>query len=1024
MENQSEKLSKAISFEGEQFRQYYVWLENHMPPQFFEEFEDSHLMTIAHNLMGFNLQGNFIQIHFENCSIVLCLNSPDADLRILKNYSLFGIKNYQTFISDEPPPLPNCKRNLRIAIVHFTQLTDNDLDSQSALSEETRNESFEALKQRNTSLTREEFDTLIGSINSRFLRVLNKERLILVLDMFFRARTRDHIQYEVKYNEEWEKSDKDMPSMRIVLAWKNTPKYNFLYRLAKLVYRHNLIMKRVNAAYIHPDSNENILIMSLALQGQGNKAAWEVTDIKDFLQELACLKYFEDGDAIEESLVKTNHITGNQANILRTTLSITHQLLLHIDQNLYTKENIEEALLKHPELTMQLIHAFEWRFNPDKADEKEFENERDAYLKLVSKLDTGNLLIDTRRKNVLTMAMNFVSCTLKTNAYRNNKSAFVFRIDPKILDTLPFDRNEKFPELPYGIFFIRGRSFIGFHIRFKDLARGGLRTIFPWRKEQADWERANVFSECYNLAYTQQKKNKDIPEGGSKAVIFIEPFQEVQVESEIYRKELLIAGVEENEIIAKIHEFEKAQRSIYLYSTQRSFVYTLLSLINCHEDGRLKARDTIDYLGKPEYLYLGPDENMHNSMIEWIAEHSKLTGYKPGKAFISSKPTYGINHKEFGVTSLGVNTCMHAVLKYIGIDPEKDSFTIKISGGPDGDVAGNQIYNLYKYYPKTAKLLAITDISGTMYDPEGLDLEELVKLFKEEKAINFYPPEKLHDGGFLLDLQTRRVQNEYSTQTLCYRKEGTKIVQDWLIGNDTHHLFSHNLHQTITDVFVPGGGRPRTLNQGNWKDYLDPTGEPTSRAIIEGANLYLTNEAREALENKGVVIIKDSSANKGGVICSSLEVLSCLVLTEEEFAEEKDALMKEILAFIREKASDEVNLMLKTHKETGLGLCEISDWISKRINTYTYQILDHLEKMDLPTDQDNPLNKCMIEYCPVIFRSDKYKKRLFSNIPVIQQKAMISCYIASRMVYNKGLGWSPSIVDVLPLIIHGFNEIP
>ena len=1018
-----DQLKEAISFEGEQFKTYFLWLENHMPPQFFEEFEAKHLMTIAHNLMGFNLQGNFIQIHFENCSIVLCLDSPDVDLRILKNYAYFGIKNYQTFISDEPPPLPGCKKKLRIAILHFTQLTEDDLADESVLSKETKDECFRSLREKNPTLSREEFDTLIGSINSRFLRVLNQERLILVLDMFFRARIRDHLQYEVKYNEDWQTAEKDLPSMRIVLAWKNTPKYYFLYRLAKLIYRHKLVMKRVNAAYIQPHSNENILLMSLALHGQENKAAWEVTDIKDFLQELACLKYFEDGDKIEELFVNTHLLSGNQANILRTISALTHQLLLHIDQNLYSKTNVDEGLLCHPELTIRLMRAFEHRFNPEIASEEEFEKEKNDYMKLVDKLDTGNLFLDTRRKNVLKTAMHFISFTLKTNAYRNNKSALAFRIDPLILETLPFDRKEKFPELPYGIFFIRGRSFIGFHIRFKDLARGGLRTVFPWKKEQAEWERANIFSECYNLAYTQQKKNKDIPEGGSKAVIFIEPFEEMSVEQAIYQKELQLACLTEDEIQQKIHAYQNDQRTIFLYAAQRSFVYSLLTLINCHDDGRLKARDILDYLKKPEYLYLGPDENMHNCMLEWIAEHAKLTGYKPGKAFISSKPTYGINHKQFGVTSLGVNVCMHQVLKHLGIDPEKDPFTIKISGGPDGDVAGNQILNLHKFYPNTAKLLAITDVSGTIFDPEGLDLSELTKLFFENKPIRFYPPEKLNDGGYLLDLQTKRDQNEYSQQTLCYRKHQEKVVHDWLIGNDTHHLFSHNLHQTITDIFIPGGGRPRTLNASNWKDFLDPVGEPTSRAIVEGANLYLTQEARDSLENLGVMIIKDSSANKGGVICSSLEVLSCLILSEEEFAHEKDSLMKEILAFIREKAFDEVTLMLRTHEETGMPLTTISELISEKINTFTYQILDHLETTPLSQDQNNPLNQCLIDYCPTIFRNNPYKNRLFTNIPAIQQKAMISCYIASRIVYNKGLNWSPSIVEILPLIVQSFKKL-
>ena len=57
-------------------------------------------------------------------------------------------------------------------------------------------------------------------------------------------------------------------------------------------------------------------------------------------------------------------------------------------------------------------------------------------------------------------------------------------------------------------------------ICFKDLSRGGLRTVFPQRYEQMVAERNNVFLGCYNLAFTQQKKNKDIPEGGSKGVIF------------------------------------------------------------------------------------------------------------------------------------------------------------------------------------------------------------------------------------------------------------------------------------------------------------------------------------------------------------------------------------------------------------------------------------------------------------------------------------------------------------------------
>ena len=153
----------------------------------------------------------------------------------------------------------------------------------------------------------------------------------------------------------------------------------------------------------------------------------------------------------------------------------------------------------------------------------------------------------------------------------------------------------------------------------------------------------------------------------------------------------------------------------------------------------------VDYYKKPEYIYLGPDENMHNDMIVWISNYSKYYNYKPGTTFMSSKPGAGINHKEYGVTSRGVNIYMEEVSKYLKIDPKKDPFTIKMTGGPDGDVAGNQMNNLFKFYPKTAKLVATIDVSGTIFDPEGLDLSIVAGLFNESKPIRFYPAEKLHD---------------------------------------------------------------------------------------------------------------------------------------------------------------------------------------------------------------------------------------------------------------------------------------
>lgn len=1011
-------LMQAVKLEGEKFQEYYLWLERAMPRVFFEEVSRESLMLITHSLMGFNLQNYFCTINRKNAAIGLCLDSPDADLRILHPFTEYGIKNYQAYVSKEPAPFPGIDSHLRIATIDFTEaegIETTEKNYPAEYKETLRN----LLKKENPNLTDEEFESCLAKMNTRFLLALPPDRLALAINLLHRAQTRDNCQYEIRYEDHWQ--EKNSASMHIVLAWRNTPKYNFLYRLARVVYRHGLSVKRFNATYADPYNKQSVLVMALSLHGSNGQAVWDVADIPDFLREISTVKYFEAFDNIDKYLVSPGIISGNMGNLLRAMVTFIHQVLVNIDSNLYTIENVEEALCRHPELTIKLCDAFKWRFDPNHHDLNQFAEAQKAFLADVAQLDTSQEGNDTRRKNVLRQGMNFITHTLKTNFYRLNYTALSFRLDPKYLDEIPFDRTKKFPGLPYAIFFIKGMSFFAFHIRFKDLARGGLRTIYPEQIEQMIADRNHVFTECYNLAWTQHKKNKDIPEGGAKGVIFLQPFSQIDFESPILKKELEWLKTDPQEIEKRIQAFQKEQKLEYLYQSQRAFIDSLVTIVNCEPDGKIRARFIVDYWQRPEYIYLGPDENMHDSMIEWIDNFSKKYHYKPGGAFISSKPRAGINHKEYGVTSLGINVYMHKVLEYMGINPEKDTFTVKMTGGPDGDVAGNQLLNLYHFYPNTAKVLAITDGSGTIRDDQGLDLSILKQLFLESKGICFYPPEKLSSGGFLINKRINRYPSAYIQETLCLRKIGNLVVEDWLSGSDTNHLLRFNVHQAQTDIFIPAGGRPRTLNETNIKEFFNSAGAPTSRAIIEGANLYLNNKARHILEENGVLIIKDSSANKGGVTCSSFEVLCGLALDEETFLKNKPALVAEILERVKAYASYEADLLLSTHKQTGELLTSISDRISEHINQYTYQLLDHLDSLPLPTQPSHPMIRCFLDYCLPTLRN-KFAKELLSEIPDHHKKAIISRNIASHRVYTKGLQWSPSIVDILPLILSGFEQ--
>lgn len=89
---------------------------------------------------------------------------------------------------------------------------------------------------------------------------------------------------------------------------------------------------------------------------------------------------------------------------------------------------------------------------------------------------------------------------------------------------------------------------------------------------------------------------------------------------------------------------------------------------------------------------------------------------------MSSKRGPGFNHKEFGVTSEGVVVYLDVALREsLNIDPHKQSFTLKITGGPDGDVAGNLIKILFREYGNNPKIVGICDGEGVAEDPDGLN---------------------------------------------------------------------------------------------------------------------------------------------------------------------------------------------------------------------------------------------------------------------------------------------------------------
>jgi glutamate dehydrogenase len=539
--------------------------------------------------------------------------------------------------------------------------------------------------------------------------------------------------------------------------------------------------------------------------------------------------------------------------------------------------------------------------------------------------------------------LDAVEATFRTNYFLPRRFGLSLRLDPSFL------RDDRRPELPYGTFFVFGRGYFGFHNRFKEIARGGLRVVKPATAAQHARERERVFDEVYGLSWAQQQKNKDIPEGGAKAAILLE------------------------------HDAD-------INRCVKSFVDSVLDLI---VDDPAAGPLVVDRFGTKELIYLGPDENITPAHIEWIVSRARVRKYALPDAFMSSKPGAGINHKVYGVTSEGVNVFLEVALRARGIDPRKRPFTVKITGGPDGDVAGNMIRILNRDYGANARIVGIADGSGVGEDPEGLDHAELLRLFREALPIASFDPSKLSKKGRIVGVDS---------------PEGAPL------RNTLHN-------RLVTDAFVPGGGRPATINETNWRDYLTADGKPSSPIIVEGANLFLTPVARAELFKAGCLIFKDSSANKCGVICSSYEIGASMLLDEKSFLAIKAEFVEQVLEKLRELARAEAELLMaEGRRHPSVPLTELSTTLSKVINDAADAIRASMERWG-PADRELA-REVVREHLPTKLQ-EAVGDRLWTGIPQAYLDWMVAKRLASGIVYREGTsflqGIAPEAVASLSL---------
>lgn len=161
------------------------------------------------------------------------------------------------------------------------------------------------------------------------------------------------------------------------------------------------------------------------------------------------------------------------------------------------------------------------------------------------------------------------------------------------------------------------------------------------------------------------------------------------------------------------------------------------------------------------------------------------------------------------------------MMKELGMDMGIAGKTMVIQGmGNVGSYAGSISQN-----EGDVKVIAVSEIEGTIHDPNGLDMDKLIKYRKKNGSI------------------------------LGFGKSKTlKVREDW-VGLEC-------------DILVPAALESQ-IHKGNAK-------QVKAKIVAEAANGPVTSEAEDILNKKGVCILPDMYLNAGGVTVSYFEWLKNL----------------------------------------------------------------------------------------------------------------------------------------------------
>ena len=223
------------------------------------------------------------------------------------------------------------------------------------------------------------------------------------------------------------------------------------------------------------------------------------------------------------------------------------------------------------------------------------------------------------------------------------------------------------------------------------------------------------------------------------------------------------------------------------------------------EQKQVLIRGLANALREVEQYIFAPDMGTDEECMAWIKDEVDRVVALP-------REVGGIPLDQIGATGFGLSHVVDVAQEFCNCPTKGARIAVQGFGAVGKHVTRFLV-------DKGATPVAVSDSMGTIHNPDGLDVAQLIALKEAGKSVI-----------------------EYS--------DGERLDREAIVDVDC-------------DIWIPAA-RPDVIHEDN-------VHRLKARMVVEGANIPITHAAEKILHDKGILCVPDFIANAGGVICAAME---------------------------------------------------------------------------------------------------------------------------------------------------------